>query len=163
MIKKLRHLTLFFLILLRSPSIQLEGLDFVFQLILEDKDTSWQYTLGRLTALDYLMSKGCQVGFQHLWLALEFTFQNLSNGHSRVAKIAFKVFIAASKMLTMMEPMAFDQIWNLTLTLNPTLQLLLRKKLKATIMMLPPIVFESVRSILDGQNDGLSPINHQNR
>lgn len=146
----------------RSPSVQLDGLDFIFQIILEDKDTSWQYTLGRLMALDHLLNTGCHVGFQHLQMALEFTFQNLSNGHSRVAKMAFKLFVAASKLMTVMEPLAFDHIWNLTLSLNPTLQLLLRKKLKAAILTLPPILYESIRSILEGHSDCLSPINHQN-
>ena len=139
-------------------------MDFVFQLILEEKDSSWQYALGRLSALDYLLANGFHVEIQHLLLALEFTFQNLTNGHSRVAKTAFKVFVTAAKLVTFKEPMAFDQIWNLTLTLNPTLQLLLRKKLKAAILTLPPMILDLVRNILeDRHNEGLSPMSHQNR
>ena len=83
--------------------------------------------------------------------------------HSRVAKTAFKVFVTAAKLVTFKEPMAFDQIWNLTLTLNPTLQLLLRKKLKAAILTLPPMILDLVRNILEGHNEGLSPTSHQNR
>ena len=72
-------LLIFIWILYRLPTLQLEGLDFVFQLILEEKDSSWQYALGRLSALDYLLANGFNVQIQHLLLALEFTFQNLTN------------------------------------------------------------------------------------
>ena len=72
--------------------------------------------------------------------------------------------MTAAKLVTFKEPMAFDQIWNLTLTLNPTLQLLLRKKLKAAILTLPPMILDLVRNILeDRHNEGLSPMSHQNR
>ena len=34
-----------------------KSLEFVFQMILEDKDPSWQYTMGKLLALDHLLAK----------------------------------------------------------------------------------------------------------
>ena len=77
--------------------------------------------------------------------------------------MAFKVFITAAKLIALLKPLTFDQIWNMTLTLNPTLQILVRKKLKAAIMSLPPMIFESVRSIIESHTDGISPMSHQNR
>ena len=107
---------------------------------------------------ELFFSNQCQLSTYYL---NEIIFSPCS--HSRVAKTAFKVFVTAAKLVTFKEPMAFDQIWNLTLTLNPTLQLLLRKKLKAAILTLPPMILDLVRNILEGHNEGLSPTSHQNR
>jgi hypothetical protein len=88
----------------------------VFQMLLEDKDSSWQYTMGKLLALDHLLSKATvspeekdsemgseqshpqttksysqkSLGRDPLFVALDLSFQNLSNSHSRVAKMALK-------------------------------------------------------------------------
>ena len=82
-------------------------------MLLEDKDSSWQYTMGKLLALDHLLSKATvspeekdsgseqypretksysqkSLGRDPLFVALDLSFQNLSNSHSRVAKMALK-------------------------------------------------------------------------
>ena len=76
----------------------------VFQMLLEDKDSSWQYTMGKLLALDHLLSKATvspeekdsnglseqypretksysqkSLGRDPLFVALDLSFQNLSN------------------------------------------------------------------------------------
>ena len=41
----------------RSPH-EWKSLDLIFQMLLEDKDSgSWQYTMGKLLALDHLLTK----------------------------------------------------------------------------------------------------------
>jgi hypothetical protein len=128
----------------------------VFQMLLEDKDSSWQYTMGKLLALDHLLSKATvspeekldsgmgseqypyqtksysqkSLGRDPLFVALDLSFQNLSNSHSRVAKMALKVFVASANLLTTLDSSAFEDVWKLVLTLGPTLQLTLKKKVQ---------------------------------
>ena len=62
--------------------IESKSLEFVFQMILEDKDPSWQYTMGKLLALDHLLTKlqegpSCTTGIleqsSHLRLGIEYS------------------------------------------------------------------------------------------
>eukprot|EP00093_Oithona_nana_P012587 12587.XXX_477169_473945_1 [CDS] Oithona nana genome sequencing. len=109
------------------------GLDLIFQMIVEDKDPSWQFTMGRLVALEHVLTL-MKVESAQAGIALDFSLHNLSNGHSRVAKMALKVFVLSAKLLTSSEPTDFEQVWKLILTLpDPTLQLTLRKKLKIAL------------------------------
>ena len=125
-------------------------------MLLEDKDSSWQYTMGKLLALDHLLSKATaspeenysgiseqypqtksysqkSLGRDPLFVALDLSFQNLSNSHSRVAKMALKVFVASANLLTTLDSSAFEDVWKLVLTLGPTLQLTLKKKFKIAL------------------------------
>ena len=113
-------------------------MEFVFQMILEDKDSSWQYTMGKLLALDHLLAKPepekqLGLGGDQLFIALDVAFQNLSHNHSRVAKMALKVFVASTKLLVAVDTSAFEEVWKLVLTLGPTLQLTLKKKFKIAL------------------------------
>ena len=106
-------------------------------MILEDKDSSWQYTMGKLLALDHLLTKPepekQRLGGDQLFIALDVAFQNLSHNHSRVAKMALKVFVASTKLLVAVDTSAFEEVWKLVLTLGPTLQLTLKKKFKISL------------------------------
>ena len=116
-----------------TSTMTLQGLDLIFQMIVEDKDPSWQFTMGRLVALEHVLTL-MKVESAQAGIALDFSLHNLSNGHSRVAKMALKVFVLSAKLLTSSEPTDFEQVWKLILTLpDPTLQLTLRKKLKIAL------------------------------
>ena len=112
--------------------MSLQGLDLIFQMIVEDKDPSWQYTMGRLVALEHVLTL-MKVESAQAGIALDFSLQNLTHGHSRVAKMALKVFVLSTKLLVLSDPADFDQVWKLVLTLDPNLQLTLRKKLKIAL------------------------------
>merc|ERR1711971_1476287 len=154
-----------------------------FQMLLEDKDSSWQYTMGKLLALDHLLSKATTspeekdsgiseqysqtksysqktLGRDPLLVALDLSFQNLSNSHSRVAKMALKVFVASANLLTTLDSSAFEDVWKLVLTLGPTLQLTLKKKFKIALKSLPPMAFDVARKVIDGIHDGRSSIGY---
>ena len=112
--------------------------------------------MGKLLALDHLLSKATaspeekdsgiseqypqtksysqkSLGRDPLFVALDLSFQNLSNSHSRVAKMALKVFVASANLLTTLDSSAFEDVWKLVLTLGPTLQLTLKKKFKIAL------------------------------
>ena len=72
-------------------------------------------------------------GREHLFIALDISFQNISHNHSRVAKMALKVFVASANLLTALDTSAFEDVWKLVLTLGPTLQLTLKKKFKIAL------------------------------
>ena len=139
--------------------MNLKSLEFIFQILVEDKDSSWQSIMGKLLALEHLLGNvaryqeeitnideecsnvigpagskdnliGSSIGKEEILISLDVSFQNLNNSHCRVAKLALKVFIMAAKMLTELDPFDFEDVWNLVLTLEPTLQLTLRKKFK---------------------------------
>jgi hypothetical protein len=120
--------------------------------------------MGKLLALDHLLSKATvspeekdsemgseqshpqttksysqkSLGRDPLFVALDLSFQNLSNSHSRVAKMALKVFVASANLLTALDSSAFEDVWKLVLTLGPTLQLTLKKKFKIEVLALHP-------------------------
>jgi hypothetical protein len=137
--------------------MKLQGLEFVFQLILEDKEphnSSWQYIMGRLLVLDHLLGLVPQLfdlGLDQriLLMAVDLSFQNLTSSHSKVAKTSSKVFVSSAKILAVLDATAFNQVWDLTLALEPTLQLGLRKRLKSAIHTLPALILESVQKCVE--------------
>ena len=125
-------ISIHYMTLFRSATT-LQGLDLIFQMIVEDKEPSWQFTMGRLVALERVLTL-MKVDTSQAGIALDFSLHNLTNGHCRVAKMALKVFVLSAKLLTLSEPSDFEQVWKLILTLpDPTLQLTLRKKLKIAL------------------------------
>ncbi len=108
----------------------------VLQLILDDKSFTgssppWQYSLGRLLALDALLANDNLVFDEPgLFSAMELSYAHLNSGHSKVAKISRKVFIGVAKAAVAFDSEAFGHFWELTASLDPTLQMRLRKKLK---------------------------------
>ncbi len=117
------------------------GLDFVLQVIFEERrdpnSPVINAILGRFITLDALIRDlpdefSISSHYQRVMATVEFTFQHLGSGHVTIGKIARELFIAGAR-LTLSEPRAFAQVWNAVSSLEPPLQLRMRRKLKAEI------------------------------
>lgn len=110
-------------------------MDYVIQIMVEDihKDALWLTTMGKLTALDHLMSQQKPIKRDHFLVCLDMSFQNLVNGHSSVAKMAMKVFVTTSIHLLSASMDTFDDVWKLVLTLPLALQQSIQKKMKIAL------------------------------
>ena len=123
----------------------LGGVDFIVPIVLEERDlqsVSWQWIMGRLVLLDRIIKeipddfsldhKNAHSNFTRLMKIIDFTFLNLGSSHVNVCKLARRVFILAARN-TACDNQTFNQVWELLGSLDPTLQMRMRKKLTAAI------------------------------
>ncbi len=131
------------------------GLDFVLQVMLEERDsrmqgsTLWQATLGRLILLEKLLSvlgtqfrirrdHGAEVlrftaEYRRTMAVAEFSLNHLASIHANASKASCVVFTAAAKM-ALGHPTAFTRIWDLISNLDDsTLQARMKRKLRVAI------------------------------
>ena len=122
--------------------MSLNGVDYIFQIMLEDiqkADTLWLSIMGKLTALDHLMTIQKHLKDEHILVCLDLSYQNLENGHSSVAKMAMKVFVLTSIHILSASMDTFDDVWKLVLALPLALQQSIQKKMKIAIRLERPL------------------------
>jgi len=123
----------------------LGGVDYILQIVLEDRDfhsVSWQWLMGRLVLLEKIMkelpeefsleNQQAHTNFKRLMMIIDFSYQNLASSHANVSKLARKVFILAARN-TAADTTTFNQVWDLMGTLDPGLQIRMRKRLAVAI------------------------------
>lgn len=123
----------------------LGGVDYLLQIVLEERDlhsVSWQWLMGRLVLLERIIqqlpqdfsleNKQAHTNFNRLMMIIDFSYQNLASNHVNVSKLARKVFILAARN-TASDTTTFNQVWELMGTLDPTLQIRMRKRLALAI------------------------------
>lgn len=97
----------------------LRGIDFILYFVNEDRrdppspqDNNWQYTIGRLLAMDVLIKiQGTyfthaqqEPNYPRLMIALDFAFRNLQHPHPNVFKTARKIFLILAEMAVIANP-----------------------------------------------------------
>jgi len=123
----------------------LGGVDYILQIVLEERDfhsVSWQWLMGRLVLLEKIMkelseefsleTQQAHTNFNRLMMIIDFSYQNLASSHANVSKLARKVFILAARN-TAADTTTFNQVWELMGTLDPGLQIRMRKRLAVAI------------------------------
>ncbi len=93
--------------------------------------------MGKLLALEHLLKSLEDKNLLHseqLLIALDIAYHNLTKQHSRVAKMALKIFVAATTaLISIKDTASFEQVWRLVLSTEETLQQTLRRKIKSSL------------------------------
>ena len=120
----------------QSPHGQLD-LDFVLQAIFDDRNQALNASMGRLVMLDALLQglpdkfdvSTTTAALQRVLAVVDFAFQHVNSNHVNVGKLARELFTAGARLC---EPdaRALAQVWTSLATLEPALQIRLRRKLK---------------------------------
>ena len=122
-------------------------ISYILHTILEDPNANtWQSVMGRLAALEsmmltlghlFILPKNVlpqeSTQYFHTMVVVDFCFRHLTSIHSNVRQYARNIFIQAARM-TLADWNTYEQVLELLNTLEPTLQLRMKKRLKVAVI-----------------------------